>query len=56
VEVVPTRNTAHPAEVAPAFDGQLELIVGSSGRILIRRGFDPELLLELVRVLEAGSC
>lgn len=56
VEVVPTRSTGHPAEVAPAHDDKLELVVCASRRILIRRGFDPELLLELVRVLEAGSC
>jgi hypothetical protein len=56
VEVVPTRSTAHPAEVEPAFEGQLELIVGSSRRIVVRRGFDPELLWDLVRVLEAGPC
>jgi hypothetical protein len=54
--VVPTRNTAHPIDVEPAPDDNLELIVCSRRRIVIRRGFDPELLLELVRVLEAGSC
>lgn len=36
--------------------GALELIVGGSLRIVIRRGFDPDVLLELVRVMESRSC
>ena len=56
VEVVPTRSRAHPGDAESAPDGKLELMVGASRRILLRRGFDRELLWELVRVLEAESC
>lgn len=56
VEVVTTRNMATPADPGRVASSSLELMVGDSRRIVIRRGFDPELLMELVRVLEGGSC
>ncbi len=34
----------------------MELIVGGGRRILIRRGFDPALLAELVRAVESLEC
>jgi hypothetical protein len=36
--------------------GSLELIVDGSRRIVVRRGFDPEVLRELLRVLESRPC
>jgi hypothetical protein len=36
--------------------GTLELVLGGGRRILVRRGFDPEALAELVRAVESWEC
>ena len=47
----------HPTRaVGSGESGALELIVSGSRRIVVRRGFDPEVLRELLRVLESRSC
>jgi len=61
-----SRPAFHPVEVVEAEDstrsvgswesGTLELIVDGSRRIVVRRGFDPEVLRELLRVLESRPC
>lgn len=61
-----SRPAFHPVQVVEAEgptrsvgsgeSGTLELIVDGSRRIVVRRGFDPEVLWELLRVLESRSC
>ena len=61
--------TFHPVRVVPtaivgSSDGvpgvadvpALELMVGGARRILIRRGFDPEVLERVVRAVESWAC
>jgi hypothetical protein len=61
-----SRPAFHPVQVEEPEDrtravgseerGGLELLVDGSRRIVVRRGFDPEVLRELLRVLESRPC
>lgn len=47
---------AHRTDVESGSTVALELIVGPRRRIVVRRGFDPEVLAELVRTVESWEC
>jgi hypothetical protein len=46
----------HGGEADGGGTGALELIIGGGRRIVVRRGFDPEVLAELVRAVESWEC
>jgi hypothetical protein len=56
VKVIGTGSGSLGGAAAAETGGALELVVGGERRILVRRGFDPEVLAELVRAVESWEC
>jgi hypothetical protein len=55
VKVIAT-DGVHGVDTNARPTGSVELVVRSERRILVRRGFDPEVLAELVRAVESWEC
>ena len=56
VRETPVDGVARSAPVVAEGGSGLELVLRGGRRILIGRGFDAALLVDLVRVLESGPC
>lgn len=56
VKVIGTARSPQAVTAEVETTGTLELVVGGKRRIVIRRGFDPEVLAELVRAVESWEC
>jgi len=47
---------SRPDDHGPGRRPAIEVIVGAGRRVVVRRGFDPETLRQVVAALEAGPC
>ena len=56
VKVIGTGGGAADEAAVTGTGGVLELVLVGGRRIAVRRGFDPETLAELVRVVESWEC